>query len=123
MVKTTYGLIVPKLSSLFCYCLEHQVLPSSLMEAYVILLPKPGKDPSECSSYRPIALLNQDLKILTKVLANRLSQVITILVDIDQTGFMPKRSTDTILRRLFTHLQADHFNSGTSYLILLNLFH
>lgn len=66
------SLLVPKLRSLFHYCLESQVIPLSL-EAHEILLPKPSKDTLECSSYRLIALLNQDLKNLTKVLANRLS--------------------------------------------------
>lgn len=75
--------------------------------AYMVLLLKPGKDPQECSSYRPIALLNVDLKILTKVLASRLAKVIPSLVGIDQTGFMPGKSTDTTVRRLFTHLQLD----------------
>lgn len=73
----------------------------------MVLLLKPGKNPQECSSYRPIALLNMDLRILTKVLASRLAKVISTLVNIDQTGFMPGMSTDTNLRRLFTHLQLD----------------
>lgn len=81
------------------------------MEAQVILLPKPGKDQLACSSYTPIALLNQDLKILTKILATRLSKVIYTLVAIDQIGFIPQ-STDTNLRRLFIHLQTDHANPG-----------
>lgn len=74
-------------------------LPSPMLEAYMVHLLKPGKDPMECSSYRPIALLNMDLKILTKVLATRLAKVIPSLVDIDQTGFMPSKSTDTNLWR------------------------
>lgn len=64
-----------------------------MLEAYMIILPKPGKDPIDCSSYKSIALLNKDLKILTKVLATGLAGVISSLVDIDQTGFMPEKST------------------------------
>ncbi|XP_077340579.1 cadherin EGF LAG seven-pass G-type receptor 2 [Lithobates pipiens] len=37
----------------------------------------------------PIALLNMDLKILTKILARRLATVLPSIVNIDQTGFMP----------------------------------
>lgn len=113
--------LVPRLKALFHYCLKHNCMPNSMLEAQVILLPKPGKDPLSCSSYRPIALLNRDLKILTKILATRLSQVITTLVDIDQTGFIPQKSTDTNLRRLFAHLQIDHDNAGTRTVVSLEM--
>lgn len=86
---------------------QSAILPDSLMEAQFVL-PKPGNDPLECSSYRTIAVLNQDLKILTKVLATTLLWVITTLVAIDQTGFIPQKATDTNLCRLFAHLQIDH---------------
>lgn len=88
------------IQSLYKFCLDNDVLADSWSEAYVILLPKLGKDSLDCFSYRPITLLNQDLKILTTILPARLSQVITALVDIDQTGFIPGKSTDTNLPRL-----------------------
>ena len=52
-------------------------------------------------SYRAIALLNTDKKILTKVLSRRLSLVISKLIHYDQTGFIPKRYSSHNLRRLF----------------------
>lgn len=84
-----------------------------MLDANMVLLLKPGKDPLDCSGYRPIAVLNVDLKILTKVLADRLAGVISSLVKIDQTGFMPGKSTDTNLRCLFTHLQLRTANTST----------
>ncbi|XP_040184700.1 vomeronasal type-2 receptor 26-like [Rana temporaria] len=81
-----------------------------------------SKDSLECSSYRPIALLNMDLKILTKVLAKRLALVISSLVDVDQTGFMPGKSTDTNLRRLFTHLQLPNIDSADRTNAKLSIF-
>lgn len=92
-----------------------------MLEAYKILLLKPGKDPLECSSYRPIALLNMDLKILTKVLATRRAGIISSLVDIDQMGFMPGKSTDTNLRRLFTHLQLPNLDSPTRIIVSIDI--
>lgn len=106
--KVYMSQLAPRLNLLFKHCWEHGSLPASMMEAYMVLLLKPGKDPQLCSSYHPIALLNSDLKILAKVLATRLAKVISTLVDIDQTGFIPGMSTDTNLRRLFTHLQMDN---------------
>lgn len=39
--------------------------------ATVVILLKPDKDPEECSSYRPISLLNIDYKILTTILSKQ----------------------------------------------------
>lgn len=91
-----------------------------MLDAYMVLLLKPGKDPLDCASYRPIALLNMDLKISTKVLANRLVGVISSLVNIDQTGFMPGKSTDTNLR-LFTHLQLLGPDAGTRIVVSIDI--
>lgn len=74
-----------------------------MLEAYVVLLPKPGKDPTHCTSYRPMHLI-ADPKILMNGLVTLLSMVIPALVDNNQTGFMPGKSTDTNLRCLFTLL-------------------
>lgn len=52
--------LAPRLSTLFAHCLDHQTLLLSMLEAYMILPPKPNKDSTECSSYSPIALLNMD---------------------------------------------------------------
>lgn len=56
-----------------------------------MLIPKEGKEQSVCSSYRPISLLNVDLKIFTKILASRLQPFLTQLVNLDQVGFISTR--------------------------------
>lgn len=113
--------LAPRLNNLYTHCWEQEILPESMMEAYMVLLLKPGKDPTECSSYRPIALLNMDLKILTKILASRVAKVISTVVDIDQMGFMPGMSTDTNLRRLFTHLQLDVSESPAKVIVSIDI--
>lgn len=71
-----------------------------MSEAVVVLVLKPCKNPEECSSYRPISLINVDAKILAKILANRLSKVLEEIVHVNQTGFMPRKGTDIYLRCL-----------------------
>lgn len=65
------------------------------------MLPKDGKDPTVPQSYRPISLLNLDVKILAKLLANRLKSIIPGIIHLDQTGFIAGREArDTSLRAL-----------------------
>lgn len=70
-----------------------------------MVLPKPGKDRLLPDSYRPISLLNSDIKLLAQFLATRLSKVIGRLIHKDQSGFIPTRSTADNIRRLFINLQ------------------
>uniref|UniRef100_A0A3B3BVU9 Reverse transcriptase domain-containing protein n=1 Tax=Oryzias melastigma TaxID=30732 RepID=A0A3B3BVU9_ORYME len=88
----------------FLAMLEHSFisgsLPQSLREANITLILKKGKDSEHCSSYRPIALLNQDLKLLSKILALRLEKVLPFIIKKDQTGFIKGRSSNHNIRRL-----------------------
>lgn len=66
----------------------------------IAILPKPRKDPLICSSYRPISLLNCDIKILTSILASCLRKVLPSLIHYTQVGFVPGRSSRNLLRTL-----------------------
>lgn len=68
------------------------------------------KDPMLCPSYRPIALLNNDLKILSKLLTLKLNRLLSSIIELDQTGFVALKSTDLDLRRLHTNIYAQHSN-------------
>lgn len=84
--------------------LEDGKLPSTLNEATITLIPKKGKDLDQVGSYRPVSLLNSDLKILAKTLASRLSPLVTKLIHPDQTGFIPDRHLFHNVRRLLNIL-------------------
>lgn len=76
-------LITPKLLTLYNHLFEPFTLAPSMREATIVLLPKPGKDPGYPESYRPISLLQVDIKILAKILSLRLNQVILSLMHAD----------------------------------------
>lgn len=91
--------------------------PDSLM-THIMVIPKEGKDPAECGSYRPISLLNTELKMFTKILAARLQPWLSHLIDLDQVGFIPtweaRHNTTKILNLVH------HANEINTHCVFLN---
>jgi hypothetical protein len=54
------------LTYLFNAILRHQYWPYKIKLVEIILIPKPGKDPKEVKSHRPISLLPITAKLLEK---------------------------------------------------------
>ena len=75
----------------FKYQVERGILLPDQRKSSVVLLHKKGSR-SHPGNYRPIALLQVDVKIFSRVLTNRLRVVITSLINPDQKGFVRGRS-------------------------------
>lgn len=112
--------LLPTLLRVYNERLKEGILPNSMNEAIIILLLKPGKDATMPDSYKPIFLLTADIKLLARVLATRLAQVIHKLVHRDQSGFIPTRSTAQNIRRLFLNLQLPVDNTGNRAIFSLD---
>lgn len=91
--------IKTKLLDSFQYSFEVGHMSHSQKRGIITLIHKgKGLSRDKLANWRPITLLNTDYKILAKIMAKRLNQVIDKLVDNDQCGFIRGRNISTILR-------------------------
>ena len=83
----------PILTHMFNHWFAQEAIPGSVTKGVITLLNKGGRHVWEgLDDYRPITLLNTELKILARVLANRLQLVISDLIGPEQTFAVKGRS-------------------------------
>ncbi|CAI5697409.1 unnamed protein product [Oreochromis niloticus] len=119
--KTFSEQISPVLLEVYNEALTKGCLPLTMYDSTISLIHKPGKDPLEPGSYRPISLLNVDNKILAKILAMRLEIVLPTVVSEDQTGFVKNRQLFFNIRRLFNIIYTQNTYDQSESEILLSL--
>ena len=69
-----------------------------LLAGVLCLLPKSGQPADELSSYRPLTLLNCDVKLLMLVLSNRLQRPLDFVIGITQSAFLRGRDISDNVR-------------------------
>jgi len=82
--KSFWSEVGPELVAVFNESLEKGQQPQSCRRAVITLLPKKG-DLNEIKNWRPVSLLCNDYKILSKALAIRLGEVLESIVHPDQS--------------------------------------
>lgn len=68
-----WDIVGPLILSSINYAIKYGVLHRNENIALIVLLHRKNKDPLNCSSYRPMSLINSDVKILAKPWFPRLS--------------------------------------------------
>ena len=97
--KHFWPLLGEKLTRVYNYAFQTGRLAVSQRRGVITLLFKKG-DRTQLKNWRPITLLNTDYKILTKALANRLQQVLPLIIHTDQTASIKGRTINDNTRLL-----------------------
>ena len=104
-------MFVPILTDVFNHWFAQGVIPGCVTKGMITLLKKGGQHVGEgLDDYRPITLLNAELKILAWVLANRLQRVISDLIGPEQTFAVKGRSIQDnlhLIREVLEGIEGD----------------
>lgn len=71
---------------------------AALLVGVICLVPKPGQLHEDLVSFRPITLLNCDIKLVMLVMSNRLQRPLDYLIDVTQSAFLRGRDISDNLR-------------------------
>uniref|UniRef100_A0A8C5WGE5 Reverse transcriptase domain-containing protein n=1 Tax=Leptobrachium leishanense TaxID=445787 RepID=A0A8C5WGE5_9ANUR len=109
------------LTALFNAFMRGEAVPSlEMLNARIVVIPKEGKDHTLCANYRPISLINVDVKIFAKLLASRLGACLPALIHVDQVGFIPGREAPDNIRCTMDILQVATTGEQGAFLLSLD---
>ena len=112
-------MLIPLLMDVLHLVAEMPNLPDSFSTAIITVMHSKNKDPLQCSTYRPISLLNADYKSISKVMANRLGQYLPNLIQ-HRSNRIWKRSSTNRLCRLFNVIHMASVGSDPSIAVSLD---
>ncbi|EYB88154.1 hypothetical protein Y032_0252g247 [Ancylostoma ceylanicum] len=92
MLKWSERSLVPRFTGLFNQCLYSGLVPEKMADSITILLHKKG-DSADLKNYRPISLLSVLYKLLTKVINQRIENILDAEQSREQAGFRKGYST------------------------------
>uniref|UniRef100_A0A3Q0RT11 Uncharacterized protein n=1 Tax=Amphilophus citrinellus TaxID=61819 RepID=A0A3Q0RT11_AMPCI len=98
--KEFWSVLKPSFLRMVAQIQNNHTISPNMNSANISLLLKPGKDPTLPSSYRPISLINVDLKIICKVLSSRFRKLTPSIIHPDQMGFIKGRLSANNTHRL-----------------------
>ena len=82
------------------YAFFHGELSSSQKQAMITLIEKKDKDKRWIKNWRPISLVNVDVKIGSKAIAKRLENVLPHIIHYDQNAFVKGRTIFDVVRTI-----------------------
>ena len=98
-----------------------KMLTSSQRKAIIKLLEKGNKDKRFIYNWRPISLLNVDLKIISKALSERLKKVLPLLISPSQTAYVKNRFIGESGRLISDILDVSNIEKLGGYLLTIDI--
>ena len=99
---------------------RHGELSTSQKQAMITLLEKKDKDKRVLKNWRPISLINVDVKIASKALAKRLEPILPSLIHHSQTAFIKGRSIFDAIRTIDDTLEYAKRNNRPGILVAID---
>jgi hypothetical protein len=75
-------------------------LSTTQKQIIITLIEKPGKDSRLLDSWRPISLINVDVKVCSRIMCNRLEEILPNIIHRDQFAFVKGRKIEELLLTL-----------------------
>ena len=79
------------LIDVFHLSFEYEEVSNSQRQTIITFLDKKGRDRTYFENWRPISLINKDVKIASKAISDRMKQVLPEIIHHNQSGFVKNR--------------------------------
>ena len=99
---------------------EKGELSNTQKKAVITLIEKRGKDRCFIENWRPISLLNVDAKIMSKVIAARVKDVLPNIIHSNQTGYVKDRYIGETVRSLLDIMEFTDIENIPGLLIFID---
>jgi hypothetical protein len=118
--QTYWDIIGGDITNYALNILNHGGDPDPINDTYICLIPK-NKQPSTPADFRPIALCNVMLKIITKTISNRIKPILNSIISPHQSAFLPGRLiTDNTLIAYETFHYLKHSKAKKMVMLVSN---
>lgn len=91
-----------------------------MLHSVITTISKPGKDPALVQNYRPMSLINSDVKLYAKVIAHRRIPLPPTLIHPKQVGFIPGWQAPDATRKLLSLIHSLECKKMPSLLLSLD---
>lgn len=102
-------------------CKSESTIPKMWRKAKVVALLKPGKDPQDPKSFRPISLLCQLYKILERMVLNRISTLVEEVLVKEQAGFRFGKSCTGQVLNITQHIEDGYERGDITGIVFIDL--